>query len=593
MLRLGFQDLKKKPLKESSDFVKARDDSPDSVIFTQNDPNFSLFSSASASVDRCSFTSDVHDHESLVSELSKHLAGCAVHDECSSGPHLDLTNRSTLEKNRNCTKDRNRAKEHKEKEQEETGSDDSKTLDSSRNSFSLALIECQNRRFRPEAVVSVVRRRRPASLDLNSSRINNAIVNATSPRFGGMKKVSVTSSRNSGTFPSPGTPSVVQKGWSSERVPLPGNGNNNNRRNMGLPFNSGRSTLPSKWEDAEKWIFSPVNRPSAPLPHRRPKSKSGPLGPPGMAYYSMYSPVMPMFEGGGNSPFSAGVLAAASSPGQANSNGGSSGSGGVGSYQTHAEPCIMRSVSVHGWSSDLPIQSLPEDQDENPDGSSWIEHAEENFNGSADAATIITRDVSRRDVATQMSPVWSTHSSPKGRHSFSSSPHSLLPIVEVKGSNSSRLEIRDVQVDDRVTMTRWSKKHGSRGPEKSCVNVGDWKNITTKTQTSTWEVSDATKCISKLKREEAKITAWENLQKAKAEAAIRKLEMKLEKKRSSSMDKILNKLRLAQKKAQKMRNSASSTTQSHEISRTSNRTVSFRRPTQMGSLSGCFTCHAF
>jgi hypothetical protein len=31
--------------------------------------------------------------------------------------------------------------------------------------------------------------------------------------------------------------------------------------------------------------------------------------------------------------------------------------------------------------------------------------------------------------------------------------------------------------------------------------------------------------ISRLKREEAKISAWENLQKAKAEAAIRKLEV--------------------------------------------------------------------
>ncbi|KAK1376897.1 hypothetical protein POM88_033090 [Heracleum sosnowskyi] len=46
-----------------------------------------------------------------------------------------------------------------------------------------------------------------------------------------------------------------------------------------------------------------------------------------------------------------------------------------------------------------------------------------------------------------------------------------------------------------------------------------------------------------IKREEARITGWENLQKAKAEAAIWKLEMKLEKKRSSSMDKIMKKLK--------------------------------------------------
>ncbi|KAI3806619.1 hypothetical protein L1987_22529 [Smallanthus sonchifolius] len=42
-----------------------------------------------------------------------------------------------------------------------------------------------------------------------------------------------------------------------------------------------------------------------------------------------------------------------------------------------------------------------------------------------------------------------------------------------------------------------------------------------------------------------RITALENLQNAKAEASIRKLEMKLEKKKLESMDKIMNKLRIA------------------------------------------------
>ncbi|KAK9151158.1 hypothetical protein Syun_009467 [Stephania yunnanensis] len=58
-----------------------------------------------------------------------------------------------------------------------------------------------------------------------------------------------------------------------------------------------------------------------------------------------------------------------------------------------------------------------------------------------------------------------------------------------------------------------------------------------------------------VKREEAKIIAWENLQKAKTEAAIRKLEIKLKKKSSSSMDRIMKKLRLAKRKAQEMRTS--------------------------------------
>lgn len=69
-------------------------------------------------------------------------------------------------------------------------------------------------------------------------------------------------------------------------------------------------------------------------------------------------------------------------------------------------------------------------------------------------------------------------------------------------------------------------------------------------------------------------------------------QMKLEKKRSSSMDKIMNKLRSAQKKAQEMRTLVLSN-QAHHVPRTSHKAMSFRRTRQMGSLSGCFTCHAF
>lgn len=62
---LGFQDL-------GSGFRPTRDLSPDSVIFT-GESNFSLFSSASGSVERCSFASDVPaaDQPSLASEVSQ------------------------------------------------------------------------------------------------------------------------------------------------------------------------------------------------------------------------------------------------------------------------------------------------------------------------------------------------------------------------------------------------------------------------------------------------------------------------------------------------------------------------------------------
>lgn len=570
MAELGFQD---QSLLRFG--LGARDASPDSVIFTQ-ESNFSLFSSASASVDRCSFASDVHDHDSLASEVSLHLAG---HDlqETSSGPDL-IPNKATVHKHSRLIRKEEKAKVLKEDKQVEA-EEENLVLDSARNSFSLALKECQDRRSRSEALSKKHDRRRPASLDLNNAT-------SSSPRLGGMKKSSA-SSRRSGTFPSPGTPNYrhsnfgIQKGWSSERVPSHTNVNRRHVNAALLPFNNGR-TLPSKWEDAERWIFSPVAgdgvvKPSFPPPQRRPKSKSGPLGPPGIAYYSLYSPAIPMFEGGnaGNfmagSPFSAGVIAP---DGLAIHCGGR---GGVMPVRT--EPCMGRSASVHGCSELLNQSSLRDSRDEK-------------FDGVKDAATDISRTVSRRDIATQMSPEGSIFSSPERKPSFSPSSPTVLPIVELQSVNSSKLEIRDVQVDERVTMTRWSKKHRGRIPGKGSENVDGWKKKAVEAHSSAWEVSETAKSISKVKREEAKITAWENLQKAKAEAAIRKLEMKLEKKRSSSMDKIMNKLRSAQRKAQEMRSSVLAN-HAHQVSGNAHKAVSFCKTRQMSSLSGCFTCHAF
>ncbi|KAL8473208.1 hypothetical protein ACS0TY_030146 [Phlomoides rotata] len=146
-------------------------------------------------------------------------------------------------------------------------------------------------------------------------------------------------------------------------------------------------------------------------------------------------------------------------------------------------------------------------------------------------------------MATQMSPEeGSIHSS------FSSFPALKLD------------DVRDVQVDDKGTTTA---THPTNFPT----------SYSSKTKT----------CTSKLKREEAKINAWENLQKAKAEAAIQKLEMKLQKKRSASMDKIANKLRGAQMKAQAMRNQTPTTPHKGMIP--------YRLHLKMCSLSCCFFCN--
>lgn len=158
-----------------------------------------------------------------------------------------------------------------------------------------------------------------------------------------------------------------QKGWNSERVPLP---SKSSRRHLSaaslMPFNSG-GTLPSKWEDAERWICSPVSghglcKSSHSQIQKQPKSKSGPIATPGIACYSNYSPVMQGVEVGSvksfivGSPLSAGVLAADGLFVQySNVDVGHS-------YLVDAENNVAQSGSFPGWSELLSEPSLPSSQ---------------------------------------------------------------------------------------------------------------------------------------------------------------------------------------------------------------------------------------
>ncbi|KAF5763665.1 putative remorin [Helianthus annuus] len=346
-----------------------------------------------------------------------------------------------------------------------------------------------------------------------------------SPQLGSGNKNS-SSFRNSGAYTSPGTPDYgdntmlgFQKGWCSERVPL----SNSSRRHISaaalMPFNSQR-TLPSKWDDAERWITSPVSgfggcKALATPPQRRAKAKSGPLG----------------------SPLTTGVLVP---DGLQLRN-----AGVVNAAQQYG---MIQSTNAPGWSELLIESAYPDSQDE-----------KEDENG-------VSRVASRRDMATQMS---SPETSPT---------HIPPPPVEPNNHHSARLEVRDVQVDKGTTTIKQSKRHKTKIKNTRSPEVNDLA--------LTWNTTEGAMKVSKLEKEEARITAWENLQNAKAEASIRKLEMKLEKKKSASLDKILNKHRAAQMKADEMRRNMS-----EDVSpRTSRKFKSLRRFVP-NSLKGCFHHH--
>lgn len=88
-------------------------------------------------------------------------------------------------------------------------------------------------------------------------------------------------------------------------------------------------------------------------------------------------------------------------------------------------------------------------------------------------------------MATQMSPEGS-HS---GRLSFVISPP-VAPLPEDQCNNSSaKFEVKDVQVDKGVTVTRQSRKDGTRMSKKRSPDVKDI--------ISNWNTTEASKKTSK------------------------------------------------------------------------------------------------
>ena len=256
------------------------------------------------------------------------------------------------------------------------------------------LIECQDQRHPLGAVLfqgRKDRKHRPASLDLGCPGVYSSSTHSPGFSVGAMNKgLGVwPHNRSSGVLTSPGTPNYsrrgtpvagYQQGWSSERVPLPSNGHVRHlgSSGMALPYNNAR-VLPSKWEDAERWIFSPnpndaLARNSVTQP-RRPKAKSGPLGPPGRfgALYSSVSSSTSLLDSsrvGGqavHSPFLPGVLLpehvsgddirGASGEDSSNCSGGRSGPANGG------HPAVWSTRDRRLLESSLQSQSLPTSQE--------------------------------------------------------------------------------------------------------------------------------------------------------------------------------------------------------------------------------------
>ena len=123
-----------------------------------------------------------------------------------------------------------------------------------------------------------------------------------------------------------------------------------------------------------------------------------------------------------------------------------------------------------------------------------IKCAGEKKEGIDDANNTVDRIISRRDMATQMSPVGSSHSSCRGS---SSSTPSISPVLAPASDHPGKLDIREFQVDKRATVIRWSERPGSRRIKRGQPDVKDFNPNAADAHSSSLDISEAVSDFSK------------------------------------------------------------------------------------------------
>eukprot|EP00250_Pteridium_aquilinum_P005695 c15748_g1_i1 orf=115-2373(-) len=202
-----------------------------------------------------------------------------------------------------------------------------------------------------------------------------------------------------------------------------------------------------------------------------------------------------------------------------------------------------------------------------------------------DAFTEITPTTSHRDMGTQMTPIGSSrpssrpHSPQRGtalspaRHNTPTrlpTPTSKGTIhmsrmnpLEVERCRRAKFQFQGLSVQDQVQHSlgksfecKWSSREEEEedsGKGLRHIDLEDLKLDVIEARASARKESTRLKLLAKYEREETKIQAWEDLQAAKAEADLKKLEMKLAKKKMQTTAKIASKLDAAHKRAEERR----------------------------------------
>ncbi|XP_061338497.1 uncharacterized protein LOC133285294 isoform X2 [Gastrolobium bilobum] len=204
------------------------------------------------------------------------------------------------------------------------------------------------------------------------------------------------------------------------------------------------------------------------------------------------------------------------------------------------------------------------------------------------------RSVAMRDMGTEMTPVPSQEPSrtatPVGSATPLRSPTSSMPSTPRRGepaptplenatdedsqfpveNSKKKLSEEEMKIKTRreiaalgaqlgkMNIAAWASKddHEKKKPSACDTNAQEQERIEFEKRAALWEEAEKSKHTARFKREEIKIQAWESQQKAKLEAEMRRIEAKVEQMRAQTHAKMVKKIAMARQRSEEKRAAA-------------------------------------
>ncbi|CAA7062347.1 unnamed protein product [Microthlaspi erraticum] len=173
-----------------------------------------------------------------------------------------------------------------------------------------------------------------------------------------------------------------------------------------------------------------------------------------------------------------------------------------------------------------------------------------------------SRSVTPVDATTPFrSPTSSLPSTPRGggkqeESSLSQDTRREISEEEVKAKTRKEIVALGVQLG-KMNIAAWaSKEEEENNHKKKSVDAEETQRIEFDKRATAWEEAEKSKHNARYKREEIRIQAWESQEKAKLEAEMRRIEAKVEQMKAEAEAKMVKKIAMAKQRSEEKRASA-------------------------------------